>query len=309
MVGEAHYYTTELEGELVLFDTGPPTLEGLEHLKRNVDLSRLRHVFITHCHVDHFGLAGYLEQNSGARIYVPRLDSIKLSRQKERRAALVGLLIEAGFDESFANQQRSISIGNHLASVPPTKYGIVEESDIFQKLGFSYLSCPGHSQGDTVYLVGDAAVTGDLLLRNIFQTPVLEIDLETFKGRYPNYPSYCKSLPILATLEGRRVLPGHRTSIDGVRATIGFYVTKLLERAAKVRRYSDVEKVSDVVKQIFGDAMKDPFVIFMKVSEIYFMRDFLAQPELLRLALEEIGLFSRIRELYEKSIQQPADTE
>ena len=28
MVGEVHFYSAELNGELVLFDTGPPTPEG-----------------------------------------------------------------------------------------------------------------------------------------------------------------------------------------------------------------------------------------------------------------------------------------
>ena len=46
----------------------------------------------------------------------------------------------------------------------------------------------------------------------------------------------------------------------------------------------------------------DPFVIYLKVSEIYFMRDFLAEPAKLKLHLQEIGLFDPVRELYESVI-------
>jgi hypothetical protein len=44
--------------------------------------------------------------------------------------------------------------------------------------------------------------------------------------------------------------------------------------------------------------MKDPFFIYLKASEIVFMRDFLLNPELLRTALEEIGLFEKVSERY-----------
>ena len=71
MVGEVHYYSTEINGELVLFDTGPPTPGGLAELVRTVDLKRLKHLFVTHCHVDHYGLAAHIESHSAARRHGP----------------------------------------------------------------------------------------------------------------------------------------------------------------------------------------------------------------------------------------------
>ena len=37
MVGPVHCYTAELGGDLVLFDTGPPTADGQRYLKEHVD--------------------------------------------------------------------------------------------------------------------------------------------------------------------------------------------------------------------------------------------------------------------------------
>jgi 2,4-dienoyl-CoA reductase (NADPH2) len=48
--------------------------------------------------------------------------------------------------------------------------------------------------------------------------------------------------------------------------------------------------------------MQDIFHIFLKASEIVFMKDFLNQPELLRLALEEIGLFDDVSELFHSAV-------
>ena len=64
IAGPVHCYTAELGGDLVLFDTGPPTAEAEQYLRDNIDLRRLKHVIITHCHIDHYGQAAWLEKNS-----------------------------------------------------------------------------------------------------------------------------------------------------------------------------------------------------------------------------------------------------
>jgi len=71
MVGESHFYSTEIDGDLVLFDTGPASSHARAYLKSQIDLRRLKYLFITHGHVDHCGLAAYIAQNSTAEILVP----------------------------------------------------------------------------------------------------------------------------------------------------------------------------------------------------------------------------------------------
>ena len=64
-------------------------------------------------------------------------------------------------------------------------------------------------------------------------------------------------------------------------------------------RTARVEKeIRDVVGLLFNDTLTDPFVIYLKVCEIVFMRDFLAEPERLKASLEQIGLFARVGDLY-----------
>ena len=75
MVGPVHCYTGTLAGELVLFDTGPPTEEGRRSLQEQIDLAKLKHILITHCHIDHYGQADWLEKiplpPSISRIAIP----------------------------------------------------------------------------------------------------------------------------------------------------------------------------------------------------------------------------------------------
>jgi len=302
MVGEVHYYSTEINGELVLFDTGPPTPEGLAELERTVDLKRLKHLFVTHCHVDHYGLAAHIESHSAAQIYFPRKDVLRLRRLEEWMEGLQDLLVSAGFEADFGRRLQAIFLAHQSLPPCPKDFEIVEDSAVPGRLGISILPCPGHSQSDLVYLQGGCAVTGDILLREIFQSPLLDVDAESLRGRFKNYQAYCSSLLNLATLRGLVILPAHREYVEGVDETIIFYLKKLLERAGQVKRFAHLEKISDVVQQIFGETLADPFVIYLKASEIYFMRDFLADPSRLKSSLEQIGLFHQVRETYELTV-------
>lgn len=298
VVGEAHFYTVELSGGLALFDTGPSTPEGLACLQSSINLARLKYLFITHCHVDHYGLANFIHKNSSAEVYIPRSDSIKFNHHIERVGCIGTLLNKYGFSNDFADQLRKSFERNKIFPTTPERYRIVEESEELEGLGVSWLSCPGHTQSDLVYLVGDFAVTGDILLRNIFQAPLLDVDLDTFEGRFRNYDAYCNSLIKLAQLRGRRIMPGHRHHIKSVDGAILFYVKTLLQRAAQLAPLKKLA-LHEIIDQLFRGRKEDPFFVYLKISEIIFMLDFLEKPELLKTSLEQIGLFDKIRTLYD----------
>ncbi len=290
MVGEVHFYLTEIRGELTLFDAGPPTDEAWAFLQRHVDLQKLRHVFITHAHIDHCGLAPLIAENSDAAIYIPRKDMLKGVHHDRRIAFLENELRGMGFDDAFLDRFNRRLEKGQIFPVPPQRAQTVEDSPIPERLGISVLSCPGHSQSDLVYLVGDQAVTGDILLRGIFQVPLLDLDLDSLTGRFQNYEAYCQSLLKLRALKGMEVLPGHRKGIDSLEETVLFYTGKLIQRAEKLASFPDELSVKRIIAYMYGETFPDPFVAYLKASEIVFMRDYLARPDLLAGALAGLGL-------------------
>ena len=60
--------------------------------------------------------------------------------------------------------------------------------------------------------------------------------------------------------------------------------------------------MTSIVDEIFKGRLSDPFYIYLKVSEIVFMIDFLDDPERLRSALVAVGLFDGLAEIYEEAI-------
>jgi len=296
-VGEVHCYSAELNGELTLFDTGPPFPEVKAALREQLDLPRLRQVFCTHCHVDHYGLAAWLEEEYGATIYVPYRDALKIERHTERLPAIGELLYQNGFSRDYIESYRSIMEDGTVFPRFPRRMEVVEESDLPQRLGFEVLPCPGHSQSDLVYATDDWAVTGDVLLEGIFQSPLFDVDLETGE-RFNNYQAYCRTLANLGRLRGRRICPGHRRTVTSVDGVVLFYVGKLLERTARVLPQLGEGNLAEIVRRLFGEMVDNPFHLYLKASEVAFMQDFLVDPLRLKTALQGIDLFAPLEDAF-----------
>ncbi len=293
LVGPVHCYSLEIDGELVLFDTGPPTDEARNYLHDNLDLGRLKHVLITHCHVDHYGQARWLEQHSDATIYVPAHDHIRMRHHKEHLEGVYELMLAAGFDVNFVKIfMDCLTTPGNVYPDFPEHYKIIE-TELPAHLGIKILPCPGHSQGDLAICGESWAVTGDVMLRQIFQSPLLDIDLQNNR-RFNNYHAYCASLANLAKLRDKTILPGHRESIDSVDDSLLFYLSKMLDRAMRLKEFPKNASPCSIVSRMFGINQDYPFASYSKASEIIFLRDFLDDPDRLYEATTTIGLFPAI---------------
>lgn len=300
MIGPVHCYSGRLADELVLFDTGPPTPEARRYLRDHIDLDNLKHIIVTHCHIDHYGLAHWLEQNCDAALYLPYRDCLKITGHDQRMAELSRLLTALGFAETYLDGLRQFFASGALFPPFPKQF-LVAENDLPEHLGIEVLACPGHSQSDLVYVGDDWAVTGDTLLRGVFQSPLLDVDLET-GGRFKNYEAYCSTIVKLAGLHDKTVLPAHRQTVRKVNTVLLFYVSKLLLRAEQLYPYRAEEDLMVLIDTLLNGRVQEIFHIYLKASEIVFMKDFLNQPELLRRALEEIGLFDDVASLFHSAV-------
>ncbi|WP_176761063.1 MBL fold metallo-hydrolase [Desulforhopalus singaporensis] len=299
-VGPVHVYTAELGGDLVLFDTGPPIPGAKKYLRDNIDLKKLKHIVITHCHIEHYGLASWLEKKSDATVYIASKDAVKIACHDRWIKELFLLLDSLGFSDSQLQEMERMVESGFLFPPFPGRYKIAEE-DLPSRLGLQVLSCPGHSEGDLVYAGDGWAVTGDTLLRSMFQVPMLDIDLET-GGRFENYRAYCRTLGKLLSLESKTVLPGHRYRLQSVRGTLTYYVSKLFTRIVQLFPYHPDDDLKGVIDHIFGERDPHIFDVYLKTSEVVFMRDFLAEPELLKDAMVQAGLFGEVAAQYDNLI-------
>lgn len=302
MVGPVHFYSTEIGDELILFDTGPATDRAKKYLQENFDLQRLKYLFITHCHIDHYGLAHWLEEQTDVQIFLPYRDGLKITSHNQRLQDMYDLLKSLGFSGDYLEELHLSLTNGKVFPLSPKKFSLVED-DMPKHLGIEYLSCPGHSQSDLVYCNDEWAVTGDTLLRGVFQSPLLDVDLETGE-RFSNYQAYCLTLVRLASLRQKLICPGHRKKVESVDTTILFYISKMLDRVAKLKRFDGEKNVAEIITKLFGKELTEPFLIYLKASEILFLQDFMTQPQILKTSLETIGLFDTVAEQYEQAVSR-----
>ncbi len=143
-----------LGSEPVLIETGPrTTLETLiarlaDHGLRPGDI---RHVLVTHIHLDHAGALGWWAQN-GARVYVHPVGAphmIDPSRLMKSAARIYGDEMDRLWGE--------------VVPAPEEQVQLVRDGDRLEigDLVFTALDTPGHATHHHVYQLGDVAFAGD----------------------------------------------------------------------------------------------------------------------------------------------------
>ena len=165
----------------VLVETGPAsTLPALERglAEHGVTADDVRHVLVTHIHLDHAGAAGWWAQR-GARIYVhPRgaphlIDPSKLIASATR---IYGDLMDTLWGE--------------VVPAPAERVTVVEDGDVIEVEGmkFTAIETPGHASHHHVYRLEDVLFTGDAAGIRVpgfdwidLPAPPPEFDLEIWK--------------------------------------------------------------------------------------------------------------------------------
>jgi len=296
-VDHVHLYLFDIGGDLILFDTGPPIDDAVNYLKENIDFDRLRYVFITHGHIDHYGLASFLQRQSGAQVILSRAATMQFGDRGHYLGDLTRIFRGLGFPEGSAKSliAEFEDVGK-MAPLPENTLIAEESLELMETLGIDYVECPWHSQGDLVYLLDNYAVTGDVALRGMFPVPLLDVDFAGRDGvRFDNYRAFCLSIGRLKGLEGREFLPSHRDHLYDLDGWIRFVVRKLLGRAEQVAPLRRMGKnVYQAVSTLFGPPEKAPFMAYLKTSEVAFLYDFLRHPEQLAEVLREYRLYEEM---------------
>jgi glyoxylase-like metal-dependent hydrolase (beta-lactamase superfamily II) len=251
-----------IEGrELVLIDTGigtPATLAELEAAlsRQGHALCNLRHIFLTHKHIDHFGLAYAIRERSGARVYVHEADYDEVAHFEERRAEVAEryrtFLTECGVPSeairsltdlniAFTQLGRSVSAevlrdGQHL---------MLGDGDL------KVIHTPGHTLGSVCFQYGNLLFSGDHLLPN-YTPNVGATDVDT-EGLLSQYLS---SLEKISRLTGiTMALPGHGEPIEDIPARIAIIEAHHQQRLQQILEAISADKpesIYEIALWLFG---------------------------------------------------------
>ncbi|NKE34462.1 MBL fold metallo-hydrolase [Natronococcus sp. JC468] len=168
--GRNNAYVLADGDELALVDTGVATddirtdlRDGLA--KRGYEFADVDDIVLTHFHVDHAGLAGEIQRESDATVYVHEADAPLVEQDEAAVAALEerreALLEEWGLPEDVRAELRSfLADATHLEgpSAEPTP---IEDGTVLEVGGTTLetVHAPGHAAGLCCFEIGDGSET------------------------------------------------------------------------------------------------------------------------------------------------------
>jgi hydroxyacylglutathione hydrolase len=152
-------YLLETPEGLILVDAGIPFTERLVYRKmRQIGRDDLKLIYITHAHIDHYGAANAIREETGAPIAIHKDDAETMALGRT----------ELGTVRDWKKtSDATLPYIEPLLRVTPTEADILlEDGDSLEEYGINayVMHTPGHTPGSTTLIVNDSlAFVGDLL--------------------------------------------------------------------------------------------------------------------------------------------------
>lgn len=148
-------YVIETQAGLVLIETGPgSTLENLRAglREKGLDEKAIRHVFVTHIHLDHAGAAGWWAQQ-GAQVFC--------HKQAARHLIDPSRLVESA---RLVYAERMDSLWGEVLPAPSERVTILPDgaSVTVGEMTLTAWDTPGHARHHHVFVVRQTCFTGDV---------------------------------------------------------------------------------------------------------------------------------------------------
>lgn len=207
-------------GPLTIVDVGtkhPDTIKALLYEFKRLDLrlSDIGQIILTHPHPDHYGLASWLKNRTGAKILCHPYTAFRIERIYcgDVLESLRPILASFGVPEEIANGFISRDDGfNEL--VEKVKADMILNEDEFVDTGdkkWRVIYTPGHSRGQICLYNTQTCelISGDHLLPRISSNPMIEPLMPEDKDIPRSLEDYRESLKKIDDLRISKIYPGH----------------------------------------------------------------------------------------------------
>jgi glyoxylase-like metal-dependent hydrolase (beta-lactamase superfamily II) len=273
-----HVYALLREGRVALFDTGmniPETYTVLDEALATLGKTTkdIDHIFLTHFHADHCGIAGAIQKLSGAAVRLSATDEMRLqhnNRLEELAERARNFFLPQGLPQKamdtlvklmalFRKATLPFQVGSHLE--PHEKITLGDRT-------IEVIAAPGHTAGQMCFYFPDEGIflAGDHVLPDI--TPNLSPDI--FRLDYRPLRSFLESLGAIRDLPVRMVYPAHGEPFPDLRRRVDEMKEHHAERTQLiVAALQGKEKTAfEVSGVIFGTELPE-FDQFLALNETY----------------------------------------
>ncbi|MFQ5910188.1 MAG: MBL fold metallo-hydrolase [Thermoplasmata archaeon] len=252
-----------VEGEpLTLVDTGTYTGRGREVLQEEIRrtghrLEDIERIVLTHAHADHFGLAAFVKEASGAETCLNGIEREFVEDYprtfNRRRGFFRDEFNLAGIPEMMWDEIESFLDYLAVLAKPCEVDVVLADGDRVQagSLELEAIHTPGHSDGSTCFLSEAGELfSGDTLLRDVSWNFTLGgTDVPT-----SGLAEYVRSLKRIRGMHIRKVFPGHFSPFDDAEKTITEFLELQERRKGQILRKLEGGKLTahQIAKEVYG---------------------------------------------------------
>lgn len=216
-------------------------------------------IYITHYHPDHYGAAGWLQELTGAPVYMSSIEAAMVAkvwmRSREDREVIAGMFRENGMPaELTAKILAGLDEMMALVKPHPRLLTISEKEEVL--LGdhrYRVILTPGHSDGHVCFYQEHYGLllSGDHLL------PGISSNVSLWPYAHPNpLDNFLTSLEKSAGLNIQMALPAHGECFSNVRERVGELQLHHRERLQLVKRVAAGGATAyQVCRKVFGDRL------------------------------------------------------
>jgi glyoxylase-like metal-dependent hydrolase (beta-lactamase superfamily II) len=241
IVGPINIYLI-VDDPLTLVDTGPKTDEARAALQEQLAalgfrFDHLKRIILTHTHEDHCGLAGMLQQASGARVYVHEWELEQIGPNRHGRVER-NLLARTGVPQEKLERMAGYydKVKSYADAVEDVEAYRDEQEFIFATGALRVVHTPGHTPGSCCLLreSNRLMLTGDTILKNITPNPILNSDPINPERRFPSLGEYLVSLARIRAIAPTLLRTSHGDDVTDYEEHFHRLVRHIHERLAKV---------------------------------------------------------------------------
>ncbi len=305
------YFLENGDGTYSLFDSGLGSTEAEASFRASAEkaglpLEQVTRIFISHGHVDHYGLAQTLAEQSGATVFVHPADRAKvvdLQFFESRLPLYRDYLRKLGVDETLLDPVLELgrNNGRYARAIDPERLRPLKGGDrlCFGQFEAEVLHLPGHTPGLICLWAAKERLllADDHVLARISPNPMLELGPLGEEDKFRSLESYLRSAREVQALDVDLVLPGHGPAFRGHRALLerlfGFYGKRQGKLLARMREAPAT--AVELVNAIFGRA--GPSRMYLMLSEVIGNLEVLeARGEVSRSAFDGVYRFAAVAE-------------